>query len=112
MAATAAPIIRSFTTGEIITDDTWPPPCSACGRALKPRKNRATGQWFFGCSNFPRCRFSSPLTPHPDDRVKPAQRYGFGWSLEARKAHDKTLAREAWESGLVATIKRLENGDL
>jgi restriction system protein len=34
----------------------WRPTCASCGIKLVERKNEKTGQTFWGCSNFPRCR--------------------------------------------------------
>lgn len=30
--------------------------CDKCGSPLQPRKNKSNGQWFLGCSNYPKCR--------------------------------------------------------
>lgn len=35
------------------------PPCPRCGRATVQRRNRQTGQTFFGCIGFPQCRGSA-----------------------------------------------------
>jgi hypothetical protein len=36
-------------------------PCGACGARTLRRRNRVTGEWFVGCSAFPRCRATRPL---------------------------------------------------
>lgn len=43
----------STTTG---APDSATPPCPRCGQATIQRRNRQTGQPFFGCSGFPQCR--------------------------------------------------------
>lgn len=30
--------------------------CPECGGRMLPRKNKATGQIFWGCADFPKCR--------------------------------------------------------
>lgn len=35
--------------------------CPACDGALMKRRNRTTGEFFRGCSNFPRCKRTTPF---------------------------------------------------
>jgi ssDNA-binding Zn-finger/Zn-ribbon topoisomerase 1 len=41
--------------------------CTQCGGKLVRRKNRATGETFLGCSNYPKCKFTQPDEPPEDD---------------------------------------------
>lgn len=41
-------------------------PCPACGSNLVVRQNRATGQEFLGCSQYPTCTHSEPLTAYQE----------------------------------------------
>lgn len=35
--------------------------CRKCGERMAPRKNKTTGEYFAGCTNFPDCRSTVPL---------------------------------------------------
>lgn len=35
--------------------------CEQCGSALLVRRNRSTGESFYGCSRYPSCRFTRPM---------------------------------------------------
>lgn len=37
--------------------------CPKCGRPLVLRTNGATGEEFLGCSQWPQCTYTTPLTP-------------------------------------------------
>jgi restriction system protein len=39
--------------------------CEQCGSELVIRQNRSTGQPFYGCSRYPRCRFTRPMEAQP-----------------------------------------------
>lgn len=43
------------------TDTTITKLCPDCGRPLVERTNRATGETFLGCSQYPACTHSEPL---------------------------------------------------
>ncbi len=36
--------------------------CPRCGAPLVHRRNRSTGEHFLGCSRFPQCRYTQPIT--------------------------------------------------
>ena len=36
-------------------------PCGQCGGEMLVRRNRSTGQPFYGCSRYPSCRFTRPM---------------------------------------------------
>jgi restriction system protein len=36
--------------------------CGQCGSELLVRRNRSTGEAFYGCARYPRCRFTRPMT--------------------------------------------------
>ena len=35
--------------------------CPQCGKLLKNRKNKQTGQPFIGCSNYPKCKYTKSI---------------------------------------------------
>ncbi len=35
--------------------------CERCGSALVERRNRSTGEGFYGCTRFPNCRYTRPI---------------------------------------------------
>jgi ssDNA-binding Zn-finger/Zn-ribbon topoisomerase 1 len=44
---------------------TAPTPCPRCGSPMVPRTQGATGEPFLGCSRYPSCRGTRPLTSLP-----------------------------------------------
>jgi restriction system protein len=48
--------------------------CPRCGGQLVVRRNRTTGDPFWGCTGFPRCRFTKPV----EASTGPANTPGFG----------------------------------
>jgi len=40
--------------------DAPPPPCPTCGKAMTQRTNRRTHDPFWGCTAYPRCRYTMP----------------------------------------------------
>lgn len=36
-------------------------PCKKCGQSLEIKRNRETGEEFFGCSAWPSCTYTEPL---------------------------------------------------
>lgn len=42
-----------------------PPPCPRCGVLMVPRHARASGQPFWGCARYPRCRGTLPADEPP-----------------------------------------------
>ena len=51
--------VAQGSTGNVVAGATT---CPRCGGELLERRNRHNGDKFLGCSNFPRCRFTQPLT--------------------------------------------------
>lgn len=41
--------------------------CPECGEPMKERTNRATGEIFLGCSDYPKCRGTRPLDEDAGD---------------------------------------------
>ena len=39
--------------------------CGQCGSEMLVRRNRSTGESFYGCSRYPSCRFTRPMKAHP-----------------------------------------------
>ena len=39
--------------------------CGQCGSQMLIRRNRTTGESFYGCSRYPSCRFTRPMKPQP-----------------------------------------------
>ncbi|MEI2744238.1 MAG: topoisomerase DNA-binding C4 zinc finger domain-containing protein [Ottowia sp.] len=39
----------------------WRPTCPSCGVKLMDRKPRSGGQRFWGCANYPRCKYTQPM---------------------------------------------------
>ena len=39
----------------------WRPTCPSCGVKLMDRKPRSGGQRFWGCTNYPRCKYTQPM---------------------------------------------------
>ena len=54
--------VAALSTGETGPTATGAPACAACGAAMVERKARRTGERFLGCTRFPTCRRTMPLT--------------------------------------------------
>jgi restriction system protein len=46
------------------------PSCPLCGKTMTQRSKRATGQSFWGCSSFPRCKGTRPYDSHPPRTIR------------------------------------------
>jgi len=51
------------------------PTCAQCGLAMKKRKSKKTGWFFWGCSGFPKCRHIVPI-PNQKGNGKPKPKEG------------------------------------
>jgi restriction system protein len=54
----SAALLRTATEGDFST-----PTCPACGVKMVPRKSRKGGKAFWGCVNYPRCRYTFVPAP-------------------------------------------------
>ena len=43
-------------------DEYWRPNCPSCGVKMLERAARKSGERFWGCVNFPRCKTTQPMT--------------------------------------------------
>ena len=50
--------------------DYWRPTCASCGLKMVPRSNSTTGEPFWSCSQFPRCRGSQAMTAAAKARLE------------------------------------------
>lgn len=72
--------------------------CPRCGARMISRKNRDTGQRFWGCSNYPACKGTrntdgeAPRDTVPDARDEEAERES-GTPSDRQRAND----RRRWE---------------
>jgi HAD superfamily hydrolase (TIGR01549 family) len=56
-----------------VTQDLPPAPCPSCGSSLVKRERHSDGSAFFGCTSYPKCRYTSSLSsrpPSPSTRAK------------------------------------------
>jgi restriction system protein len=51
-----AEVVETATTASVPVAPRVPPSCPQCAAAMVERKNRGSGQAFWGCSTYPRCR--------------------------------------------------------
>jgi restriction system protein len=58
--ASSAPAV-SAAPPPMVKVNTAAAPCEQCGSELLVRRNRSTGQPFYGCSRYPSCRFTRPM---------------------------------------------------
>ena len=42
--------------------DYWRPTCPSCGVKMADRAARKSGDHFWGCVNYPRCKYTQPMT--------------------------------------------------
>ena len=42
--------------------DYWRPTCPSCGVKMADRASRKTGERFWGCTHYPRCKYTQPMT--------------------------------------------------
>lgn len=71
--------------------------CPQCGGPMTSRKNRATGQFFWGCANFPTCkgtRNTDGEAPNRRDEDASAERDDAMPSDRARR-NDRARWRDA-----------------
>ena len=40
----------------------WRPTCPSCGTKMVDRSTHKTGGRFWGCINYPRCKYTQPMT--------------------------------------------------
>jgi restriction system protein len=57
-AFTSAPAVVPASTPSVSVG-----PCDHCGSSMQVRTNRTTREQFYGCSAYPRCRFTRPFAP-------------------------------------------------
>ena len=60
-ASTVNGAIADIESSDSAHDASTATACPRCGSSLVERRNRSTGQPFFGCSNFPNCRYTQSL---------------------------------------------------
>lgn len=100
----------AITPGSLGIAESWPPKCRGCGAVTVARSTMKLGYdkvWFWGCSEFPRCQATYPMTVHPDDRARVADD-DPELSPEANKATWRKRAAVARNAEMWQTIKRLE----
>lgn len=59
------------------------PECPDCGEPMTERTNRSTGESFWGCPDYPKCRGTRPLDADPSrdqDTRLPSERLARGRS--------------------------------
>ena len=50
----------------------WRPTCASCGVKMVPRQARKSGDMFWGCSSYPHCRTTQPMTQSTRARLQGA----------------------------------------
>lgn len=51
----------------------WRPTCPSCGVKLVERRKRRTGSPFWGCTNYPRCTYTLPMSRATADMAATAR---------------------------------------
>ena len=61
LIATRTPEQQAALLATAFEGEYWRPTCARCGVKMAERTARSTGQRFWGCDNYPRCKATLPM---------------------------------------------------